>query len=149
MKLYLFLHNNTQSHIAKKTQDHISYLNLDLLEHLPYSSDFAPCNYTIFPLLKKHLCGHIFESHDNQESEVRQVLIHKIPQWAYTDVMDALFSQWTKCSQLESSFIEKSLDLLQWWCWVTEFSKYNCVTLLLIPDLLWSITFEWINILAV
>ncbi|PAA66911.1 hypothetical protein BOX15_Mlig004435g2 [Macrostomum lignano] len=45
--------------------------------------------HRIFPLLKKHLRGRIFDHRDNLEGEVRRVLMHEIPRRAYADAINA------------------------------------------------------------
>lgn len=108
MKPHLLLHDNARPHTAKKTLDHVNNLNFDLLSHPPYSPDLAPCDYAIFPLLKKHLRGRIFDHRDNLEGEVRRVLLYEIPRQAYADAINALFTRWTKCCRLRGDFVEKS-----------------------------------------
>jgi hypothetical protein len=49
----LFLHDNVPPHRALATQKKLAYLDLQCLDHPPYSQDLDPSNYHLFPGLKK------------------------------------------------------------------------------------------------
>jgi len=44
------------------TQKKLAYLDLQCLDHPPYSPDLAPSDYHLFPELKKELNGQCFSS---------------------------------------------------------------------------------------
>jgi len=56
----LFLHDNAPTHRALAIQKKLAYLDLQCLDHPPYSPDLAPSDYHLFPGLKKQLKGHYF-----------------------------------------------------------------------------------------
>ena len=57
----LFHHDNTPSHRASTTQETIDRRSIEVLGHPPYSPDLAPCNFFLFPTLKKILRGRKFD----------------------------------------------------------------------------------------
>lgn len=56
--------DNAPVHTAASTCLEIELLGFDLLEHPPYSPDFAPMDFAIFPFIKSQLRGVIFEDSD-------------------------------------------------------------------------------------
>ena len=50
--------------------DYYHMVNMDLLSHPPYSPDLAPCDFWIFPELKKTLKGRRFLSLEDLKIEV-------------------------------------------------------------------------------
>ena len=57
----LFHHDNAPSHRASTTQEKIDRLSIEVLGHPPYSPDLAPCDFFLFPTLKKILRGRQFD----------------------------------------------------------------------------------------
>ena len=57
----LFHHDNAPSHQASTTQETIDRRSIEVLGHSPYSPDLAPCDFFLFPTLKKILRGRQFD----------------------------------------------------------------------------------------
>ena len=57
----LFHHDNAPTHISAVTTVKLVELGYELLPHPPYSPDLAPCDFFLFPNLKKPLAGRKFE----------------------------------------------------------------------------------------
>ena len=57
----LFHHDNAPSHQASMTQETIDRGSIEVLGHPPYSPDLAPCDFFLFPTLKKILRGPQFD----------------------------------------------------------------------------------------
>ncbi|GFW45844.1 mariner Mos1 transposase [Trichonephila clavipes] len=51
---FLLHHDNTRPHIVRCVLD-VSQQNVEILPHPPYSPDLAPCDFWLFPQLKKPL----------------------------------------------------------------------------------------------
>ena len=47
------LHDNAPAHRCNLAQEYLVDENTETLSHPPYSPDFAPCNFFLFPHLKK------------------------------------------------------------------------------------------------
>ena len=61
-KGFLFLHDNTPTHLALATQKKLAYLGLQCLNHPSYSPDLALSDYHLLRGLKKQLKGRHFSS---------------------------------------------------------------------------------------
>ena len=61
------------------------------LPHPPYSPDLAPCDFFLFPRLKKHLAGRKYQTRKNLGSAIFQCL-NSIPQKDYENA----FENWIK-----------------------------------------------------
>jgi histone-lysine N-methyltransferase SETMAR len=73
-KNVLLHHDNGRPHTARATQERIQELQLEHLEHPPYSPDLAPSDLHPFGLLKDHLGGKCFADDEEVETEVRKWL---------------------------------------------------------------------------
>jgi len=51
-KVVLFLHDNAPAHRALATQKKLAHMDIQCLDHRPYSSDLAPSDYHLIPELK-------------------------------------------------------------------------------------------------
>ena len=57
----LFHHDNAPSHRVSTTQETIDRRSIEVLGHPPYSPDLAPCDFFLFPTLKKVLRSQQFD----------------------------------------------------------------------------------------
>ena len=83
------LHENAPAYKSATVQEYLKESGLDVLDHPPYSPDLSPCDFCLFPRLKKMLAGLRFESHCGIGSAVYQCLQH-IPKEDYR----AVFRKW-------------------------------------------------------
>ena len=56
------IHDNAPAHKCVLVQDFLKEENVVQLSHPPYSPDLSPCDFFLFPLLKKILSGRRYES---------------------------------------------------------------------------------------
>ena len=61
------LHDNARPHSTHVTTALLEKIKLDILDHPPYSLDFAPRDFHLFLRLKKHLAGKKFDDDVVQE----------------------------------------------------------------------------------
>lgn len=104
----IVLHDNARPHTAAKTLEAMAKLGFETLEHPPYSPDLAPCDYAIFPSLKKHLRGRVFASQDHLEQEVRRCILFQMARAEFASAIDALHHRWEKCVTLAGGYVEKA-----------------------------------------
>ncbi len=71
---FLLHHNNATPHVAAKTLAFIGELNINLLPHPEYSPDLAPCDYLIFPFIKKQIRGRKFPYLVSAQAAVRSIV---------------------------------------------------------------------------
>ena len=99
------LHDNTPAHKSTTVQEYLKASGLDVLDHPPYSPDLSPCDFWLFPRLKKMLPGHRFESRCGIGSAVYQCLQH-IPREDY----QAAFRKWVDrckmCMEADGAYFE-------------------------------------------
>ena len=69
------LHDNAPAHKASVVVDFFTSENVNMLPHQPYSPDLAPCDFFLFPKLKKHLSGRRYRSRSASGSAIHQYLI--------------------------------------------------------------------------
>ena len=92
-------------HKSATVQEYLKESGLDILDHPPYSPDLSPCDFWLFPRLKKTLPGHRFESCCGIGSAVYQCLQH-IPKEDYR----AAFQKWVDwckmCVEADGAYFE-------------------------------------------
>jgi len=55
-------HDNAPSHTALVLRDHFAKNSTHIVPQPPYSPDLAPCDFWLFPKLKRPLPGHRFDT---------------------------------------------------------------------------------------
>ena len=85
------LHNNALSHKVAIVRQYLKEEKVVELPHPPYSPDLAPCDFFLFPRLKKHLAGRKYQRRKNLGSAVFQCL-NSIPRKDYENA----FENWIK-----------------------------------------------------
>ena len=58
------LHDKARHHFTHVTTALLEKFKLDIMDHPPYSLDFAPSDFHLFLHLKKHLAGQKFDDDD-------------------------------------------------------------------------------------
>ncbi|GFU55156.1 histone-lysine N-methyltransferase SETMAR [Trichonephila clavipes] len=81
---FLLHHNNAQTHIARCALD-VSQQNVEILPHPSFSPDLTPCNFWLFPQLKKPLRSKRFASNKAFVKAAEAVLnkLPKVPRGSY------------------------------------------------------------------
>jgi len=59
---WILHHDNAPAHTSHLVQQFLAKHGTAQLQQPPYSPDFAPCDFFLFPSLKKVLKGHRFEA---------------------------------------------------------------------------------------
>ena len=83
------LHDNAPAHTSALVTQFLKQEKVTVLPHPPYSPDLAPCDFFLFPKLKKFLSGRRYRSRQALGSAVFQYL-STIPKSAYRDA----FRKW-------------------------------------------------------
>ncbi|KAI6650686.1 Transposase [Oopsacas minuta] len=100
------LHDNARPHKTKLVREKLEAMKIVELDHPPYSPDLAPCDFWLFPKLKKHLSGRKFESRAQIGSAIFQYM-KGVPTEDYKKV----FFDWIKRLKLvlqhEGEYFEK------------------------------------------
>ena len=99
------LHDNAPAHKSKVVVEYLEEEKVNVLDHPPYSPDLSPCDFFLFPRLKKMLSGRRFNTRSALGSAVYQCL-RLIPRADYSDA----FRQWKvrlqKCISAGGEYFE-------------------------------------------
>ncbi len=100
-------HDNAKPHTAHGTVARMMETDLDTLDHPPYSPDMAPCDFFLFPHLKKHLRGHHFNNIQEVQAAAVDFLSTQIPDHLYRKaIQDDLPKRWQKCVDYGGQYFE-------------------------------------------
>jgi transposase len=95
---WILHHDNDPVHRAITTNEFLSKHNISSLPQPPYSPDLAPCDFFLFPQLKKTMKGHRFDYvEDNQANMTRQ--LRAITKSGYQRYFHHRQERWNKCIQ--------------------------------------------------
>lgn len=89
-------HDNAPSHTALIIRDHFAKTATHIVPQPPYSPDLAPCDFWLFPKLKRPLRGHRFESIEEIERESLRVL-KALPENDYAACFEDWKNRWNRC----------------------------------------------------
>ena len=78
----LLLHNNAFSHKCEVVKSLLASEKAKVLNHPPYSPDLSPCDFFLFPRLKKMFSGNKYTSRSSLGSAIYQCL-QQIPKEDY------------------------------------------------------------------
>jgi len=81
-------------------------LGYELLPHPPYSPDLAPCDFFLFPNLKKSLAGQKFASNEEVVA-VTEAYFADLEKTYFSDELKKLEHRWVKCIKLKGDYVEK------------------------------------------
>ena len=85
------LHDNASSHKYEVVKSFLASEKVKVLNHPPYSPDLSPCDFFLFPRLKKMLSGNKYTSRSSLGSAIYQCL-QQIPKEDYLSA----FRDWVK-----------------------------------------------------
>ena len=92
--------------VHSQQQQRLTFSMRALLPHPPYSPDLSPCYFLLFPEVKEHLKGTLFESaKDTCRVFTRAVEYIPISTWAQE--WNKWFHRMGKCTAADGRFLEK------------------------------------------
>ena len=98
--------DNAPAYASKATSEFMAQKGIKTLFHASYSPDLAPCDFWLFPQLKKRLMGRRFDSDEEVKRAVEGILKE-----LSENGLDFVFKQWElrlkKCVEMEGDFVEK------------------------------------------
>lgn len=102
---WLFHQDNAPAHKSRVCLDILDEIGCEILVHPPYSPDLAPCDFFLFPALKKQLRGNHYESDDALNQAVTGALnmVSKNGLW---EAFEAWQHRWNRCIDAEGSYFE-------------------------------------------
>lgn len=104
-KKVLFHQDNAPAHKSMKAMAKFNELGYELLPHPPYSPDLAPCDFYLFPNLKRWLQGKKFYSNEEVEWET-DAYFHQLTMEYYSGGLKKLENRWNRCISLNGEYVE-------------------------------------------
>lgn len=89
-------HDNAPSHTALVLRDHFAKNSTHIVPQPPYSPDLAPCDFWLFPKLKRPLRGHRFDTIEEIKTESLRAL-KAIPEIDFNNCFEDWRNRWHKC----------------------------------------------------
>lgn len=105
-KKILFHHDNAPAHSSAIATAKLVELRYEVLPHPPYSPDLAPCDFFLFPNMKKWLGGKRFASNEEVIAET-EAYFAEFEKSYYLDGLKKLEHRWIKCIELQGDYVEK------------------------------------------
>lgn len=105
-KKVLFHQDNARVHTCVVSMAKFHKLGYELLPHPAYSPDLAPCDYFLFPNMKKWLGGKRFGSNEEVITETNDYF-EGLEKTYYLEGIKKLEKRWTKCIELKGDYVEK------------------------------------------
>lgn len=105
-KKVLFHHDNAPVHTSAVAMAKLVELRYELLPHPPYSPDLAPCDFFLFPNLKKSLAGNRYGSNE-EVIAATEAYFAEFDKNYFSDGLKKLEHRWAKCIELKGDYVEK------------------------------------------
>lgn len=99
-------HDNAPAHTAATTREFLASEGVKLMSHPPYSPDLAPCDFFVFPHVKKQLRG---TRYDTPQDAVRAFtgVIEGIDKVTWSEVWRTWFERMNRCIAAGGEYFEK------------------------------------------
>jgi len=104
---WILHHDNAPAHTSHLLQQFLAKHGTAQLQQLPYSPDLAPCDFFLFPRLKKVLKGHRFEAMEDIKRNSMKTLLD-IPKEEFAKCFQQWQQRWVKCVAAEGNYAEDS-----------------------------------------
>ena len=89
-----------------KTREFLEQNGLEELPHPPYSPDLAPCDFWLFPRIKKHLKGRVFNSNEDVALALSNIL-EGIEESEFMQALDRWFYRMDRCIKVGGEYFEQ------------------------------------------
>ena len=101
----LLHHDNATPHTAVPTLALLGESGINMVTHPPYSPDLAPCDFAIFPHLKKQLHRIKFRNIEEVQNRVRLLCRQTDPEVFYNAIR-GMALRWKKCVAADGNYFE-------------------------------------------
>lgn len=103
---WILLHDNARPHKALSVGRFFAKHGTTELPHPPYSPDLSPCDYFLFPRMKKILKGNNFNDICEIQEKSLEIL-RTITKNEFSSCFDNLRKRWLLCCKAEGDYFEK------------------------------------------
>ncbi len=102
---FVLLQDNAGPHTSNPTLAFMGQNRIDLIAHPQYSPDLSPCDFFLFPHLKKHLCGRRFGTLLELQLKIKAIF-KKITPEMFEESFRDLAVWWKKCMASYGTYLE-------------------------------------------
>jgi len=102
---WILHHDNAPEHTSQLVQQVLAKNGTPQLQQLSHSPDLAPCDFFLFPRLKKVLKGHRFEATEDIKQNSTKILLD-IPKQQFAKCFQQWQKRWAKCVAAEGNYVE-------------------------------------------
>ena len=102
-KSWIMQVDKAPAHTVLSVWEFLASKQISMLEHPPYSPDLAPCNFFLFPLIKKHPKGTHFDDIEDIQNNMTTALM-AIPHYEFQKCFDAWKKWWTSCVASQGNY---------------------------------------------
>jgi len=102
---WILHHDNAPAHTSYLVQQFLVKHCTAQLQRPPYSPDLAPCDFFLFPRLKKVLKGYRFEATEDIKQNSTKTLLG-IPKEEFAKCFQQWQQRWAKCVAAEGHYVE-------------------------------------------
>ena len=99
------LHDNASYHKCEVVKSFLASEKVKVLNHPPYSPDLSPCDFFLFPRLKKMLSGNKYTSRSSLGSAIYQCL-QQTPKEDYLSAFCPWVKRLQKCVSVKGEYFE-------------------------------------------
>ncbi|RVE50709.1 hypothetical protein evm_004619 [Chilo suppressalis] len=105
----LLLHDNAPVYTCHVAMAAIHQSGFEELNHPPYSPDLTPCDYYLFPKMKKELRGKKIDNDEEVKSAISPYFDTKDKSFFF-DGINKLFERSEKCIRVKGEYVEKDFS---------------------------------------
>ena len=102
---WILHHDNAPAHTSHFVQQFLAKHVNAQLQQPPYAPDLAPCDFFLFPRLKKVLKGHRFEATKDTKRNSTKTLLD-IRKEEFAKCFQQWQKRWAKCVAVERNYVE-------------------------------------------
>ncbi len=102
----ILLHDNARAYLAELISSFLANLDLTIFCHPPYSPNFAPLDYHLFPKLIMCLCTQMFLTNEDLMVNVNAGF-KNLDESSYAHCVDLLMYRYNKYLNVDSDYVEK------------------------------------------
>lgn len=104
---WMLHHDNARPHIANVVAEYLAKINVKCIPHPPYSPDLAPCDFFLFPNMKKRLRGRHYQSSEAVFVKAAEAILKNLSKNGFQHVFEDWQKRWDKCIAFMGDYFEK------------------------------------------
>lgn len=105
---WILLDDNARPHRALTVKEYLTKHDITVMEHPPYSPDLAPCDFDLFPIMKRDLKGKRFSSAEEVKAAATEAL-RRVPKEFFKKSFENLYYRWQACVTAEGKYFEGNI----------------------------------------